>query len=308
MSSSSAPNVGSIVIPHYGDPQPTLTLIESLLPQLGTAWEIIVADDHSPQPFPEAHGVRVVRRDANGGFGKNCNTGAAEARGELLLFLNSDLEVGPTFLADLVAAAAPWQPCVAGPRMLDHAGRDSFSARHFPKPSHQIVEWLVPLAGLRHLPALHTAVGHDMDAHRATSALPVDWLVGAVLLLPRAEFDAVGGFDERFFMNAEEIDLQRRLRDRGIPRVFLPTVTVTHEGGGSSASERRRQWLVDGRWRYAGKWGGTRRLKAGLSAATLVNLLWGLARRVAGRPIHPWADARTEWQLIWPRKGRQRQP
>jgi len=293
-----APRV-SIVIPHYGDATPTLALVAQLLPQIGRDHQLIVADDCSPTPFPPADGVCVIRRETNGGFGAAVNTGAAAASGDLLLILNSDLEVGPTFLADLLEAASPWLPCVAGPRIVDPNGHVAPTARHFPAVRHQVTEWLTPLARWRGTRVLHEAVGHDMDALDAASPAPTDWLVGASLLLPIALFRQVGGFDERFFMNSEEVDLQRRLRARGVPSIYLPQVSVTHLGGGSSDPTKRRNWLVDSRWRYAEKWGGTLALRAGLTAATAANLLWNLGRRALGGPTHPVETARYELALIW---------
>lgn len=302
MSSSGTGRV-SAVIPHFGDPAPTLALVDALRAQEGSPdVEIVVSDDASPEPFPPTDGVMVVRRESNGGFGSNVNTGAAAATGDLLLILNSDLQIGPTFVADLVAAAAPWQPCVAGPATVRPDGRPEYTGRHFPRVRHQTTEWLVPLARWRHLRLLHEAVGHDTRAV-AGRTLPVDWLVGAALLVPAEHFRAVGGFDERFFMNAEEVDLQRRLRERGVPSVFCGTVQVVHEGGGSSGDgDRRRAWLVEGRARYARKWGGWPRLRAALTVATGVNLVWNTGRHLLGRDSRPLTTARAELELLR-RKG-----
>jgi N-acetylglucosaminyl-diphospho-decaprenol L-rhamnosyltransferase len=140
-------------------------------------------------------------------------------------------------------------------------------------------------------------VGHDLTARGADTV--VDWAVAAALLLPLDEFRAVGGFDERYFMNSEEIDLQRRLRDRGVPSVVLGQPTVRHTGGGSSDPAKRRQWLVGSRLEYADKWGGRRRLQAALAAATAANLVWNTGRRVAGRDVGPpLRTAREELQLL----------
>ena len=296
------PHEVSVVVPHYGDPAPTRALLDALLAQGGPDdVQLIVADDASEPPFPEVDGVEVVRRTSNGGFGSAVNTGAAAARHPLLLVLNSDLEVGPTFLTDLLAAAAPWLPAVVSPRVVDRAGRPAWTGRHFPTTRHQTVEWLTPLARLRDRPRLHEAVGHDTEAANATTV--VDWVIGAALLLPTADFRAVGGFDEQFFMNAEEVDLQRRLLQRGLRAVALDAPVVVHEGGGSSDPERRRRWLVTSRLQYAEKWGGRRRLQAALTGATAVNLAWNTGRRLAGRPVQPIRTARHELDLIFDRLG-----
>jgi GT2 family glycosyltransferase len=288
----------TVVVPHHGDPTPTLATLAGLRAQsTGRPLEVVVVDDCSPEPFPDTEGAVVVRRDTNGGFGSAVNTGAERATQPLLLVLNSDVELSPTFVDDLTAAAQPWMPAVAGPLLVDPAGHPANSARHFPTAGHQTVEWLTPLARFRHHRVLHEAVGHDTRAVPG-AVLPVDWLVGAALLMPTAVFRAVGGFDERYFMNSEEVDLQRRLRAHGIPSVFVGTVSLTHVGGGSSDPGARRRWLVESRLRYADTWGGRRRLAAALTAATAVNAVVNTGRRLAGRDVAPVATAREELRLI----------
>ncbi|MDQ4501901.1 glycosyltransferase family 2 protein [Sinomonas sp. ASV322] len=275
----------SVVIPHYGDPAPTLALIDALEKgNTAPLARIIVSDDRSPIPFPERDGVEIVRRASNGGFGSAVNSGMELVDSELALVLNSDLEIGPAFIADLLAAASPWQPAVVSPQVHDPDGSCQWVGRHFPTASHQVVEWLTPLARFRHRRPLHEFVGHDTRCADG-AVVPVDWVVGAAMLIPVAEFRAVGGFDERFFMNAEEVDLQRRLRERGVPSVFAGTVAVVHEGGGSSDPARRRQWLVESRLAYAQKWGGERRLRAGLAAASVANWAVNVIRQAAGREV-----------------------
>ncbi|MBK9158460.1 MAG: glycosyltransferase family 2 protein [Propionibacteriaceae bacterium] len=289
----------SVVIPHYGDPEPTQALAADLRANEHAPLEIIVSDDRSPAPFPETPGLIVVRRETNGGFGSAVNSGAAVASGDLLLILNSDLRVGPAFIGDLTAAAAPWQPCVAGPRLISPDGIADHSARLFPTVSQQMTEWLTPLARMRDSSAWHAAVGHDLRAGKATATVPTDWLVGAALLVPLATFKAISGFDQRYFMNSEEVDLQRRLREWGVPSVYCPTVTATHVGGGSSDPELRRSWVVTSRLTYAHKWGGLPQLRVGLAAATLLNLGWNGVRRLRGVDVQPWRTAKQEWSLTW---------
>ncbi|MBM6404311.1 glycosyltransferase family 2 protein [Phycicoccus sp. CSK15P-2] len=290
----------TVVVPHYGDPAPALGTIAALRAQEGApTLQLVVVDDLSPVPFPDVDGVEVVRRMTNGGFGAAVGSGVERAAHPLLLVLNSDVALGPTFVADLVAAAAPWMPALVGPLVLDADGLPAPTARHFPTVTHQAVEWLTPLARFREHRLLHEAVGHDTRAVPG-AVLPVDWVVGAAMLLPTEVFREVGGFDEGYVMNSEEVDLQRRLRDVGVPSVFVGTVTMTHTGGGSSDPTRRREWLVASRARYAERWGGPGarlRLTTALTAATAVNAVANTARRLAGRPVDPVATAREELRL-----------
>lgn len=291
----SAVDTVSVVVPHHGDPAPTLALVEQLLAQTHPV-QVVVADDASPVPFPTVDGVEVVRRATNGGFGANVNSGAAAATGDAMLVLNSDLDLEPTFVADMVAAARTHPHSVLAPRMVDEHGTEAWVGRDFPRTRHHAAAWLTPLARFRETTAWHRAVGHDVRAHSAERE--VDWVVGAAMWIPLEDFRAVGGFDERFFMNSEEVDLQRRLRERGLRVVALRSPTVVHAGGGSSPSESRRRWLVEGHLLYADKWGSRRALQAALVAATGVNLTVNAARRAAGADVRPVEVARSEMSMI----------
>lgn len=267
----------------------------------------MVSDDASPEPFthPEPDPrLTVVRRQANGGFGANVNTGLDAVATPYALVLNSDAVITGEQIDALVDAAAPFQPAVVSPQVVNADGTPQWSGRHFPTVLHQTVEWLTPLARFRHLPLLHEAVGHDVAAAEAQAPTAVDWVMGAVMLLPMAEVRAVGGFDEAYFMNSEEVDLQLRLRKRGVPSIVVPTVRVEHASGGSSDPLRRRAWLVDSRFRYARLHGRPRTLKAALTAATGVNYAVNRVRQARGTDVDAAAVFRAERDLIW--KGTRR--
>lgn len=300
MTSPGAVTDVSIVIPHFGAPEPTLQLLADLArQQTDGALEIIVVDDASPEAFPDVDGVRVVRRSANGGFGSAVNSGVAEATRPLLLFLNSDLRLEEDFVESMGRGAARHPRSVVAPMLVDAEGVDQHSARRFPRVSHQVVEWLTPLARFRQMTFLQRAVGYDLDASPGSDHR-VDWLVGAALCLPTDAFRDVGGFDETFYMNCEEVDLQRRLGTVGVPSVLLGDIELTHLGGGSSSGiANRRRWVVSARRRYAAKWGGLRRLQAALTCASGVNLLWNGGRRLLGRPVRPIVTLREELRLVW---------
>lgn len=287
----------SIVVPHHGDPAPTLALLAQLARQRDDSIaEVVVADDASPTPFPDVDGVTLVRRERNGGFGSAVNSGAARATGDALLVLNSDLSIPADFVAAMLEAARRFPDTVLSPWIVDEAGQAAWVGRDFPRVRHQVVEWLTPLARWRHTDRWHRGVGHDLSRRHGDTS--VDWVIGAAMLIPTEAFRAVGGFDERFFMNSEEADLQRRLRELGIPSVALAAPTVTHAGGGSTPSLQRRQWLVDSRLLYADKWGSRRGLSTALLVATGANLVVNAARRAAGRDVEPLATARAEIALL----------
>lgn len=300
-----------VVIPVHGELAPVLPLLRSLVGETVPAAQrpvrVVLVDDASPVPVPADElpaGVELVRRPTNGGFGAAVNTGldalaAGEPAIEHGLVLNSDLQIPPGFCAELLEHARPWMPAVVGCRNVGEDGRSGYAARYFPTVFHQVVEWLVPLASQRHRDVLHRAVGHDLDAERGSGMVPVDWVSGAVLLLPLAEVREAGGFDEGYFMYTEEVDLQLRLRRAGIPALLDADLEVRHVGGASSGGEaRRRGWLVGARMRYARKHGNVHLLRGAMTLATGANLLWNAGRRAAGRDVAPLAVAREELHLI----------
>lgn len=286
----------SALVPHHGAPEPTLELVAALREDPRII-QIVVCDDASEVPLAAGDGYSVVRRASNGGFGPAVNAAAQRATGDLLLILNSDLSLAAGFVDTLIAAAAPHQPCVASPAVIE-ADEPAYTARRWPSARQHALSWLTPLARFRDTAWWHRSVGHDVAARLSPEATTTDWLMGACMLIPRATFEELGGFDERFFMNSEEVDLQRRAHGFGVSAVYLPTVQVGHVGGGSSAPERRRGWLTDSWFRYAAKWGGARRLLVALRAATEINFVWNLQRQLRGKDVDARATHTTEHALI----------
>lgn len=305
------------VIPVHGPIALARPLLEALVgpdvPASERPARVLVVDDASPEPVDPAElpdGVELLRRATNGGFGAAVNTGLrALAEGgpahdgappiTHALVLNSDLRIPPGLCARLVEDAAPFFPAIVGCRLLGADGGSEHAARRFPTIGHQTVEWLVPLVSQRHREVLHRAVGHDLAADRGSGMVPVDWVVGALLLLPLREVLDLGGFDEGYFMYTEEVDLQVRARRAGIPSLLDADLSVHHAGGGSAGAEaRRRRWLVGARMRYARRHGHVHALRAAMTAATGANLVWNSGRRLAGRDVHPLAAAREELSLI----------
>ena len=258
----------SVVIPHYGDPRLAQALVDQL--QEPCVREIVVVDDASPRPFGSWPGVVTVRRPQNGGFGSAVNSGAAVCTGSFLLILNSDVSLDPGFVAAMLEASAPWQPALTAPMVMTRGLRES-TGRLFPLARTQTVEHFGLLARWRDRATIARLAGVDLRPRPGTDTA-VDWVAGVGMLVPTHIFRQVGGFDEAFFMYAEEVDLQRRLAAQDIPRVLLGSVSLEHLGGASSDPEKAAGWLLDARLRYANKWGGLARLRLGLTLAAFVNV------------------------------------
>jgi hypothetical protein len=187
--------------------------------------------------FPEA---RVVEQ-ANVGMGGGNNAGMRLARGRYFLLLNSDAWLAEGALDALVAFAdAHPEAALVGPRLRNPDGTLQRSVRGFPTPWRLATEYfflrkLAPRS--RALNALYGA-GFDHESVRE-----VDWVSGACLFVRREAVDAVGPFDERYFMFSEETDWCRRFREAGWKVLFFPGAEVVHVGGATHGGRLYRENL-----------------------------------------------------------------
>jgi GT2 family glycosyltransferase len=219
--------------------------------------------------------VRVVNT-VNRGFGAANNQGIARARGCYLLLINPDAELLPGALSRLVTYAdAHPDAGIVGPRLRLSTGEVQPSRRRFPTPLTALVESTVVQRWWPGCPILADYVVADRSPDVAQD---VDWLVGACLLVRRAVVEEVGGFDERFFMYSEEIDLCRRARAAGWRVVYLPGAEVLHREGKSSEQNlaSRSIRFNESKARYFEKYYGAttgRALRLYLLANTAYDLL-----------------------------------
>ena len=198
--------------------------------------EILVVDNASGDGIAQdlarlVPSARLLREISNRGYGAGCNRGARESSRAHLLFLNSDAVVRPGAVAHLAAALeADPGAAAAGPRLTHPDGSLQESIRRLPTPWRIFCEssGLAFLSGGREPFSGHAATRQDHTAARRVEAL-----MGAALLVRRSAFEEVEGFDESFFLYAEETDLMARWRARGWGILYAPEAEVTHVGGRS---------------------------------------------------------------------------
>jgi hypothetical protein len=206
-----------------------LDSIRAARPQV--ALEIIVVDNGSRDGTSEflrrEHpAVRRIVNPGNRGFAAACNQGAAAAGGACLVFLNPDsrvhagtLERAAAFM-DRHAATG-----IMGCRTMNPDGSLQRTARTFPTPARICAH----VAGLGR--------GGRIGGRRSAR---FDYVQGSFLVVRREVFRALGGFDERFFLYGEEVDLCLRARRAGVGIAYDADTVVTHQGGGSGGRERDR--------------------------------------------------------------------
>lgn len=268
----------TVVIPHYGDPTMTTSLVAALTRDQRADHEIIVVDDGSPEPLDPIPGARVLRLDRNGGFGRAVNAGVRAGSGDVLAVLNSDLQPTPSFVTDLVNAARVEFPAFTGATVTE---KGVVMENVFTYPT----VWAT-VAGRSALPFLRNwSPTPEPQRETAFGNREVALVSGAALCFPREVFEQAGGFDEAFHMYYEDVDLQDRLRSSGIRRVLLTRVSVEHLAAASSTEESRRQWLVDGSFVYFAKRGRLTALSTAWVAMIATNAAYDVARRLTGKRV-----------------------
>ena len=201
--------------------------------------EIIVVDNASTDGTAASirerwPGVKVIDAGANLGFAAANNVGIRQSFGDLVLLLNPDTIV-PAVAIDRLVAVLDSQPDVAivGPRIVDASGRAELSFGQMISPIAELRQKVLVLGNDRGWPGICRKV--DRMTRQAKA---VDWVSGACLLIHRADLDAAGLLDERFFMYVEDVDLCASVRARGRSVRFEPSAEIVHLRGRSVASAR----------------------------------------------------------------------
>ncbi len=235
MPATAQPRV-TVAIVSYDTRQLLLECLRSLEPEVrsGRA-EVVVVDnlsrDGSAAAARElAPWARVLEPGENLGFGRAVNLAVQGARTPWLVCANADVALADGALTALLAAGEdPRVGCVA-PRLVLPDGSTQHSVYPLPTVAFTVAFNLgLPSLSRRLADRLCLEGSWDPERFRA-----VPWAIGAFLLLRRSAFDAVGGFDERQWMYAEDLDLGWRLHDAGWITRYAPEAHVRHVSGAAT--------------------------------------------------------------------------
>lgn len=194
--------------------------------------------------------ARAIVAGRNLGYGGAANLGLRTTSAEYVIVCNPDLVAQPGAVTAL-AAVLDERPevAVAGPMLREPSGVVYPSGREFPGMGEAIGHGFVGLFwGGNPWTRRYRRIGQEQ--HRAREA---DWVSGAFLFLRRQAFEDVGGFDERYFMYAEDVDLCWRLHRAGWTVRYEPAAEVVHEQGRSTSQLPYRMLIAHHRsiWRFA---------------------------------------------------------
>jgi GT2 family glycosyltransferase len=241
-----------VVIASHGDGRwlkPCLSSLESAGGAC-TYRATIVENGGSPVPLPETPTRRVLYMP-NLGFAAANNAGARGSTADLLLFLNPDTEIAQGSL-ELLVNSMRNRPEVGllGVRQVTSDGSLWPSLHRFPSVRRALAQALAS----EKWPGVGGRVGERiLDAEHYSRGGPFDWTTGAVLAVRREAFEAIGGFDERFFLFSEETDLCKRIQDVGWEAHLEPGVTFVHHAGKAGVHPPREAQMAYARLQYAKK-------------------------------------------------------
>lgn len=228
-----------VTVSYYSSPY-IETMVRSLRPSR-TSVEVIVAnnatDDRTPATlWASDPSVTVLEMSHNLGYGGAVNEALRQidADAPWILVVNPDIEFHDSALETLITAASHNESIgMVGPMILTPTNETYPSARR--------------------LPSLRTGIGHAIFGRiwprnpwtlhyvsdLSVSARQADWISGSCMLIRRSAFERVGGFDQKYFMYFEDVDLGARMAEAGYTVRYEPSAVVSHVGGHSTKSSSR---------------------------------------------------------------------
>lgn len=224
----------AVVVVNYNAGQDILDCLAGLREQTSEE-SILVVDnastDGSVERVEQEHPhIRVIRNRANTGFAAAANQAVRATTAPYVLLVNPDADPRPGFVGALRRALDdhPRAGAVAA-LVLNPDGSVQPTKRAFPSLWHSALHGLVGLVW----PNNPGTRAYTLADASFTEPRTVDWVAGTAVALRREAFDAIGGFDERFFFFVEDVDLCRRMWDAGWEVWFEPRAVIEHAWGAS---------------------------------------------------------------------------
>lgn len=243
--------------------------------------------------------LAIVRNETNRGFGAACNQGAERSRADYLLFLNPDVVLEEKSLSSAVAwmeSARGTGKGILGIQLLDGEGKVARTCARFPKPRHFLSQMLGLYRLAPRLFSTHVMVEWDHEQSRE-----VDHVMGAFFLIRRPLFASLQGFDERFFVYLEDLDLSLRARRSGWRSYYLADTKAQHKGGGTSEQVKalRIFYALQSRIFYGYKHFSGSAATALLAGTLILEPLARMVLAVFERSPATMRETLQAFQLLW---------
>ena len=170
--------------------------------------------------------LKIIEVNENIGFGRACNLGAKKVEGEILCFLNPDTEIISENINDILKELKNNKEIgVIGPKITEKNGK--------------VQKWITGKElNLWRILKNNFGIIDDEKIWLSKEKRETAWVTGAVLFIKKNLFEKIDGFDERFFMYFEDVDLCKQVRMKKYKILFFPKFTVRHLGGGSAKNRQ----------------------------------------------------------------------
>jgi N-acetylglucosaminyl-diphospho-decaprenol L-rhamnosyltransferase len=190
---------------------------------------IVVNNDAAPlEKFTDLANVTIIEHNVNKGFAEAANLGAQKAGGKILFFLNADTKLLDSNLGKLLEIFIDSSVGAAAPKLVLPDGS--------PQPwsvGREATFWSILQNNL--------GITRRQKLWLQNEKTAVAWASGAALAIPKDIFDHSRGFDEKFFMYFEDVDLCKRLRNLDKKILLVPDMKVLHIGGQSKSDTQEQK-------------------------------------------------------------------
>lgn len=269
-----------------------------------TLYRVVVVDDVSSDDSLQGIEavdlpIECIRNQSRTGYGGSCNRGAAGSDADYLLFLNTDarllrdsLTIPVRYLEDADKADV----AIVGVKLLETNGEVSRCCARFPT----LRRLFIGIFGLDRLfPPLF--LSHQMKEWDHLSIHKVDQVIGAFMLMRRSIFERLGGYDERFFVYMEDLDLSLRVWQLGYRSVYLSTAVAIHEGGGTADRAKAESlfFLLRSRIQYGFKHFGVPRGGLLLAATAMLEPITRLVLAACRGSVREMRETLRAYTMLW---------
>lgn len=219
----------SVIIVTYNSSQHIKDMLLSIEKQTKTPHEIIIVDNNSfdrtiAQIYASRVKVSLLKQKENLGFSKANNLGVKSSIGEYLMFLNPDTLLINSALDQLIGFIKDNKDVgLVAPQLIEDSGKPQPSVRKFPSIIGAIKEYYFCIRN-----------SYEPYVHEEDNPVEVDSVVGAAMLVPRSIYFNAGGFNDKYFMYYEDIELCKKINQLRYRIMYLPYVKVKHSVGASA--------------------------------------------------------------------------
>lgn len=241
------PNGLSVVIVTYNNANAINICIEALIKDSANP-EIIIVDNNSQDKTIEVVkkfglAVTLIENKENFGFAKAINIGAKQTSGKYLVILNPDTKTITKNALTLLQETLQQNPDfgLIGPKFIYPDGSAQKTVRNLPTIWGAVKEFILRIKGTFEF---YQPGGEEL--------VEVESVVGACMIIKKELFEKLGGFDEKYFLYFEDLDLCKKLRKLGYKVGYFPKVVMEHEVGASGTNMKTKQLSLESSRKYHG--------------------------------------------------------